>query len=113
VGNGAPFAPYPPSLRLCWRARFPPSLFELRRTSRLAPPYDRLKADVPLSPNRRGSLFMAVGMAGFTMNDTITKAVSSEMNFGQVMLVRGLFAIVLIAPLAWHQGALRTLLVSR
>ena len=57
---------------------------------------------------------MAVGMAGFTMNDTITKAVSSEMNFGEVMLVRGLFAIVLIAALAWHQQAmrpLRTLLV--
>ena len=43
---------------------------------------------------------MAVGMASFTINDAITKAVSSEMNFGQVMLVRGLFAIVLIAALA-------------
>jgi drug/metabolite transporter (DMT)-like permease len=58
---------------------------------------------------------MAVAMAGFTMNDTITKAVSSEMNFGQVMLVRGLFAIVLITALAWHQRAvrpLRTLMVK-
>lgn len=58
---------------------------------------------------------MAVAMAGFTMNDTITKAVSSEMNFGQVMLVRGLFAIALIAALAWHQRAvrpLRTLMVK-
>jgi hypothetical protein len=35
-----------------------------------------------LSPNIRGSLLMAVAMAGFTMNDAITKAVSSEMNFG-------------------------------
>jgi drug/metabolite transporter (DMT)-like permease len=52
---------------------------------------------------------MAVGMAGFTMNDTITKAVSSEMNFGQVMLVRGLFAIGLIAALAFHRRALRPL----
>jgi len=52
---------------------------------------------------------MAVSMAAFTMNDTITKAVSSEMNFGQIMLVRGLVAIVLIAVLAWHQGALRPL----
>jgi len=52
---------------------------------------------------------MAVAMAGFTMNDTITKAVSSEMNFGQVMLVRGLFAIALIAALAWHQRAVRPL----
>ena len=52
---------------------------------------------------------MAVGMAGFTMNDSITKAVSSEMNFGQTMLVRGLFAIALIAALAWHRGAMRPL----
>ena len=52
---------------------------------------------------------MAVAMAGFTMNDTITKAVSSEMNFGQVMLVRGLFAIALITALAWHQRAMRPL----
>ena len=52
---------------------------------------------------------MAASMAGFTMNDAITKAVSSEMNFGQVMLVRGLFATVLIAALALHQRALRPL----
>jgi drug/metabolite transporter (DMT)-like permease len=52
---------------------------------------------------------MAVGMAGFTMNDTITKAVASEMNFGRVMLVRGLFAIVLIAALAFHRRAVRPL----
>ena len=51
---------------------------------------------------------MAVAMAGFTMNDSITKAVSLEMNFGQVMLVRGLFATVLIAALAYHRGALRS-----
>src|SRR3954466_4379992 len=52
---------------------------------------------------------MAVGMASFTMNDAITKAVSSEMNFGQVMLVRGLFATVLIAALAFRRRAIRPL----
>lgn len=52
---------------------------------------------------------MAVAMAGFTMNDSITKLMSSEMNFGEVMLVRGLFAMVLIAALAIHQGAIRPL----
>jgi hypothetical protein len=51
---------------------------------------------------------MAVAMAGFTMNDAITKVVSSEMNFGQVMLVRGIFAMGLIAALAFHQGAMRS-----
>ena len=50
---------------------------------------------------------MAAAMAGFTMNDAITKAVSSEMNFGEIMLVRGVVAIALIATLAWHQGAMR------
>ncbi len=57
----------------------------------------------------RGSLLMAAAMAGFTMNDAITKAVSSEMNFGEIMLVRGVVAIALIAALAWHQGAMRPL----
>lgn len=52
---------------------------------------------------------MAVAMAAFTMNDAITKAVSAEINFGQVMLVRGLFATVLIAALTWHQRAIRSL----
>ena len=52
---------------------------------------------------------MAAAMASFTINDAITKAVSSEMNFGQIMLVRGLFAMVLIAALAWRQGAMRPL----
>lgn len=52
---------------------------------------------------------MAAAMAGFTMNDAITKAVSAEMNFGQMMLVRGLFAIVLIFAFAFHQDALRPL----
>ncbi len=58
---------------------------------------------------------MAVAMAGFTMNDSITKAVSLEMNFGQVMLVRGLFAILLIGAFALYQGAihpLRTLVMK-
>ena len=52
---------------------------------------------------------MSAAMAGFTMNDAITKAVSSEMNFGQIMLVRGVVAVTLIAALAWHQGAMRPL----
>ena len=52
---------------------------------------------------------MAVAMAGFTMNDSITKLMSVEMNFGQVMLVRGLFAMALIGALAVHQRAIRPL----
>ena len=54
---------------------------------------------------------MAVAMASFTMNDAITKTVTTQMNFGQVMLVRGLFAIVLIAALVRHRKAFRPLRV--
>lgn len=61
---------------------------------------------MPLSPNLRGALFMAVSMAGFTVNDAIAKMVMTSMNMGQVMLVRGVFATVLVGLLAWNQGAL-------
>lgn len=60
-----------------------------------------------LSPNLRGALFMAVSMAGFTMNDVLTKVVSDSMNMAQIMLIRGVFATVLIGVLAWHRGAFR------
>jgi drug/metabolite transporter (DMT)-like permease len=59
------------------------------------------------SDNLRGSLFMVVSMAGFTINDAITKTMVETMNQGQVMLVRGLFASALIGILAWNRGALR------
>lgn len=50
---------------------------------------------------------MAVSMAGFTMNDAITKSVSESMNMAQIMLIRGGFATLLIGIVAWHRGALR------
>ncbi|OKO70636.1 DMT family transporter [Bradyrhizobium sp. NAS96.2] len=63
---------------------------------------------MPLSSNLRGSLFMAAAMASFTVNDTITKAVSAELNIGEILLVRGLVAMVLVAALAWYRVALRS-----
>ena len=46
-------------------------------------------------------------MAGFTGNDALVKLAGQGMNLGQVMFVRGLFAAVLIALLAWNRGALK------
>ena len=59
----------------------------MARSIRIAPCFVdritvRLEFDLALSPNIRGSLLMAVAMAAFTINDSITKAVSSEVNFG-------------------------------
>jgi drug/metabolite transporter (DMT)-like permease len=61
---------------------------------------------LPLSPNFRGALLMVVAMAGFTLNDAITKYSSQSMNMAQVMLVRGAFATLLVGALAWQRGAL-------
>jgi drug/metabolite transporter (DMT)-like permease len=60
-----------------------------------------------LSPNLRGSVLMAAAMAGFSINDAVTKLLTAQMNFGQVMLVRGLIAAALVFALASYQGALR------
>jgi drug/metabolite transporter (DMT)-like permease len=61
---------------------------------------------LPLSPNLRGALFMVVAMAAFTVNDAITKFSSESMSMAQVMLVRGVFATLLVGLLAWKSGAL-------
>jgi drug/metabolite transporter (DMT)-like permease len=66
---------------------------------------------LPLSPNLRGSLLMAVSMATFSVNDAIAKFLTVQMHFSQVMMLRGLFASVMIGALAAHQGALRPLQV--
>ena len=52
---------------------------------------------------------MAAAMAAFTLNDTITKSVSAELNIGEIIVVRGLFAMALIAAFAAWRGALRPL----
>jgi drug/metabolite transporter (DMT)-like permease len=61
-----------------------------------------------LSPNLRAALFMSISMAGFTINDAVTKHAAESMNMGQVMLIRGAFASLLVALIAWHQGVLRS-----
>lgn len=64
---------------------------------------------MPLSPNLRGALFMVISMAAFTVNDAIAKFVSDSMNMAQVMLVRGIFASMLVGVIAWQSGALTQL----
>jgi len=60
-----------------------------------------------LSNNTKGAILMALAMAGFTCNDALVKSVTPFMNVGQIMLVRGALATVLIFLVARHLGALR------
>lgn len=52
---------------------------------------------------------MAASMASFSINDATAKFLTTQMNFGQIMLLRGLFACVLIGALTAQQGAMRPL----
>jgi len=68
---------------------------------------------MPLSPNHQGALFMCVSQAAFTLNDTLVKLATDTVGIGQIMLVRGVFATVLITLLVWRLGhfpALRLLI---
>ncbi|MEP9388375.1 DMT family transporter [Mesorhizobium sp. KR9-304] len=64
---------------------------------------------MPLSPNMRAAMFMTVSMAGFTVNDGVTKHMSEIMNMGQVQFLRGAFATLFITVLALQQGAFANL----
>ncbi len=57
--------------------------------------------------NMRGALFMMASMAGFTLNDTMIKLVSRDLELFQAVFLRGIVATLLLGALAWHQGALR------
>lgn len=61
---------------------------------------------MPLSPNLRGSLFMVIAMASFTINDAISKMIIETLGLGQLLLIRGMFASILVLGLAWSRGAL-------
>lgn len=61
---------------------------------------------MPLSPNLRAAVYMAVSMAGFTCNDVITKSLTDEMNTGQILFLRGAFATLFIFVYAWQQNIL-------
>jgi drug/metabolite transporter (DMT)-like permease len=45
----------------------------------------------------RGAAYMAIAMVSFATNDAITKLMAESISVAQVMLVRGLFASVIIA----------------
>jgi drug/metabolite transporter (DMT)-like permease len=58
-----------------------------------------------MSPNTRAALLMMASMTAFTLNDAITKWISTEIGVGQTMVLRGCLATLILAVLAWRQGA--------
>lgn len=68
---------------------------------------------MPRSDNFRASIYMLLAMGTFTLGDSITKYLLAGMNSGQYILLRGIFATMLISFLAWRQGALRKIPLER
>lgn len=53
-----------------------------------------------LTTNMKGALFMAAAMAGFTINDALTKSLTTVMPVGQIMLLRGALTTLLVSVIA-------------
>ncbi|RWB66301.1 DMT family transporter [Mesorhizobium sp.] len=54
------------------------------------------------SPIQSGALFMAVSQAAFTVTDIFTKIVVESLGLGQLILVRGAIATILMAIFVWR-----------
>jgi drug/metabolite transporter (DMT)-like permease len=59
-----------------------------------------------LADNLRGAAFMMAAMAGFSGNDAFVKSVAGDLPVSQAVFIRGAITTLIIAGLAWRQGAL-------
>lgn len=66
-----------------------------------------------LSDNVRGAALMAAAMACFVTNDTLMKLTSEHLSLYQAVFLRGIVASVLMAFIAWRQGALLVVVPRR
>jgi drug/metabolite transporter (DMT)-like permease len=57
-----------------------------------------------MSPNLRGSLFMAASMAGFAVEDSFIKAAAAEVPLGQILIFMGLAGIGFFSAQAARAG---------
>ena len=60
-----------------------------------------------INDNIKGAALMSLSMAGFTLSDAMVKMVSTELNTGQIMFIRGMLTSTIIAAVAWRLGAFR------
>jgi drug/metabolite transporter (DMT)-like permease len=62
--------------------------------------------DARTTNNVRGIVAMLLAMAAFVSGDAVMKVMSTRLPTGETMFIRGLFAALLIWPLAYATGAL-------
>ena len=62
--------------------------------------------NMPRSANLQGALLMTGSMTAFTVNDAFMKLLSTDLPFFQILFVRSVGVVVLMALLARRAGAL-------
>ncbi len=70
---------------------------------------DDLQDSVQSAANVRGMMMMAFAMGAFALNDTLTKTASSELPTGEILAIRGAFAVAVLAPIVSHAYGLRSI----
>jgi drug/metabolite transporter (DMT)-like permease len=60
-----------------------------------------------MTDNLRGIAAILASASGFVINDAIVKLVTEELPTGEIIVVRGLMATLLIGVVAWWRGAMR------
>ncbi len=60
-----------------------------------------------------GIVLMLLGMLMFSLNDAMGKMLVSTYSVGQVLLIRSIAALIVLAPFLWRQGAGAVLRVER
>ncbi|MDZ4136141.1 MAG: DMT family transporter, partial [Paracoccaceae bacterium] len=64
-------------------------------------------ANLAISDNTRGILYMNVAMATFTVNDTFMKLTTQSLPLAQAVVIRGALTVVLLLVLAQAMGGLQ------
>ena len=59
--------------------------------------------------NLRGMAMMALAMGTFSLNDTLTKSTSAELPTGEIIAIRGIFAVLLLGPVVIYKYGLHAI----
>jgi drug/metabolite transporter (DMT)-like permease len=70
---------------------------------------------IPLPQNRalRAGLFMVLAMGSFVVNDTLIKLVGQDLPVGEIIMVRGIMAFLIIAAICLQQSVIAQLPLLR
>ncbi|MCB1390333.1 MAG: DMT family transporter [Rhodobacteraceae bacterium] len=66
-----------------------------------------MQVDTVRADNARGAILMVAGMAAFTLSDSIMKLLGPQMPLFQTLAWRGVAVSLVLALMAWQQGAFR------